>query len=222
MSPARRTARTAVLALIALAPLGGCIGLFNPADPDPPLSNNCAPDFATDPSSPTTLLKTLASAMALRARGRCGYIGAFADSVNDGVPYEATFPAGIVAERERLQLPVPAWRRTHELAYYDDFVEISSGAIQLKWSVYQESGSDSRDEATGDSTLHRRYLFTTSSGAQTLAAGVAHLRFRHLLSGRWVLTLWDDEIDPALPGTESEKLDLTISQRRLEAYDAVF
>jgi hypothetical protein len=208
--------------MLALAALTGCIGLFEPAKPDPPLSNNCASDFVADGSSPTTLLKTLTSAMKLRARGRCGYIAVFADSVTDRLPYEATFPGEIVAERERLHLPVPTWRRTHELAFYDDFVEITSGAIDLKWTVYQESGSDSRDEATGDSTLHRRYVVTTSGGAQTLAAGVAHLRFRHLLSGHWVLTLWDDEIDPLQPGTDSERLDLTISQRRLEAYDAVF
>lgn len=218
----RPLARMLAIAVLLFAALPGCIGLFNPAEPESPFANNCAPDFVTDYSSPTTLLKTLTTAMTLRARGRCGYIGVFADST-DPVPYAATFPEGIVIERERLELTVPQWRRHHELAFYDDFVEIATSPIQLKWSVYQESGSDTRDEATGDSILHRRYLVTTSGGAQTLAAGVAHLRFRHFVSSaRWVLIQWDDAIDPALPGSEADRIDLTISQRRLEAYDAVF
>lgn len=209
-------------AILALGLMSGCIGMFKPATPEPPLNNNCSPDLQTDASSPTGLLATMVAAMAIKSRGRCAYAAVIADSVNDGVPYHALFPEEIVVERTNLDLPIPSWNRIHELAFYDDFMELTNGGLKLQWSDWQEAGSDSWDPSTSDSTLHRRYVITPNSGAELLAAGVADLVFRQLPSGRWTLVTWVDHLDPARPGDTATRLDLTVSQRRLEAYDALF
>ena len=200
----------------------GCIGLFKPEDPAPPLNNNCSENLQSDLSHPTAILKTISSAMSLKAQGRCAYIAVFADSLRDGFPYRTVFPAELVDERERVRLPVPEWRRNHELAFYDDFVEISSASYTFQWLPWPEAGSDLGTPGGADSTLHRRYQVTPAGGVVILATGVADLVFKRLPSGDWVLVEWRDLPDPNRAGDLAERLNLTISQRRLEAYDAVF
>jgi hypothetical protein len=208
--------------LLAATLCAGCIGLFKPEDPEPPTSNNCSESLQSDLTSPTTILETISSAMSLKSPGRCAYIAVFADSLRDGYPYKSTFPPELVDERERVELPVPAWRRNHELAFYDDFMEISAGSYTFQWLPWPEAGSDLGNPANGDSTLHRRYQVTPAGGAVILATGVADLVFKRLPSGDWVLVEWRDLPDPNRSGDLAERLNLTISQRRLEAYDATF
>jgi hypothetical protein len=127
-----------------------------------------------------------------------------------------------VIERERLDLPVPAWNRQLEVAFYDDFMEISGSAYSFSWLPYPEAGSDLWNPVTSDSTLHRRYVATPSGSTELLATGVVSLVFRRLPAGTWVLVEWRDQPDLSRGGALAELLDLTISQRRLEAYDAAF
>lgn len=218
----RRFSRPVLALTILLGLCGGCIGLFEPDQPQAPLSNNCSPTLVGDYSSPTAILASISAAMKQKASGRCVYIQAFADSGRDGFPYKASFPAEIVQERERVNLPVPVWRRDQELIFYDDFMGLSDLSYTFEWLPYPEAGSDLGATADGDSTLHRRYLATPSGGAVALAAGTADLVFRRRNDGSWVLVGWRDQTDPSRPGDLAELLDQTISQRRLEAYDAAF
>jgi hypothetical protein len=217
-----RSSWTLALAIGASACLAvGCLGLFEPETPEPPPVQTCATDFTGDYSSPTAVLGTLSGAMQRKSRGRCAYLGGFADSAT----FRSTFPADLIAEREAIDLEVPAWRLSTEGVFYDDFMELTTAPYALVWSEYPEAGSDT---GTGsDSTLYRRYVVTPSNGIEILAAGTAVLTFRRQTDGTWALAHWADDIDlrredPDRGIDRTALLDMTMSQRRLEAYDANF
>lgn len=214
--------RLLVLGAALALPAGGCIGLFQPDEPEPPLVQNCDTSLQGDYASPTRVLHSLSQAMTKKVRGRCVYLAAFADSVTQGVAFHTTFPPEIVEERQVLG-GVPVWNRDVEGVFYDDFMDLSTATYALAWLAWPEAGDDV-GTAT-DSTLYRRYLVTPLNGVDVLAAGTVALRFHLLTNGNWVVTSWVDGPDESrlAPGVDEQTLlDWTLSQRRLEAYDANF
>jgi len=209
------------LAWLTLAAFsGGCDGLFRPATPEQP--TNSTP-ISTDYSEPDATLQTLA--LGLEAKGQNGgteaYLGAFADERGDGRPYHAFFDVADSALRVQSGGTVTPWTLAREQTFYAKFINNihPSDRLHMVWQL-DESNPDG-DPTTPDRTIHRKYTVFAIQADTTVApavvsAGFADLTFYLSPQQHWVITIWNDRIDPANGVNPTDPERLTIGRRRLE------
>jgi hypothetical protein len=199
---------------------GGCDGLFRPAIPEQPTSST---PISTDYSEPDATLQTLA--LGLEAKGQNGgteaYLGAFADERVDGRPYHAFFDAADSALRVQSGGTVTPWTLAREQTFYAKFINNihPSHPLHMVWQL-DESNPDG-DPTTPDRTIHRKYtvfaiLPDTTLAPAVVASGFADLTFYLSPQQHWVITIWNDRIDPVNGVNPDDPERLTIGRRRLE------
>jgi hypothetical protein len=200
---------------------GGCDGLFRPATPEQPSSSTPVP---TDYSEPDATLLTLAAG--LEAKGQNGgteaYLGAFADERVDGRVYHAFFYPADSARYAQSGGTVGTWTLAREQTFYQKFINNvhPSDHLRVEWRL-DDSNPDG-DPTTPDRTIHRHYtVLATSPDSSTttvVAVGFADLTFYLSPQQRWVITIWNDRIDPDIVvNPEDPDPDLiTLGRRRLE------
>jgi hypothetical protein len=211
----RRRSLPAVGLMIAVGlPLSGCIGLFEPAVPQPPETSGNV-NIVRDYRDPISTLGTMAAGIAAKGlgNGKAAYVGAFADSTVDGVPFYATFDPAVAARYPT----VPTWNLGLESNFYSDFVGLRSDGYTMRWTEASAPG-DEIDLLNGEAEIYRRYeVFTVAEDGSTLgriAVGIAHLFYKRFGS-RWAIVRWEDQVDPNVGVEPADPDELSLSARRL-------
>jgi len=218
-----RTRSASLAALLAAAllilPAMGCIGLFEPAVPEPPIGTGGGSELNVDYSTPDATLETIAGAFAFRTRSDAvaAYLGGFANPETDAIPLLVQFDVQVLAGR-----PEPTWTRSTEQTFYNSLFELDSHDYLFVWDTYDGRPDDTDDEQAGRASRYRSYrLFAISdAGSTRLAAGRADLDFRKLPNGNWVITRWGDIVDPEFGPNPDEAGDRSFSRLRLDSLGA--
>jgi hypothetical protein len=213
----RPASLAALLAASLLAlPALGCIGLFRPAVPEPPIGTEGGGNLTLDYSAPDATLETIAGVFAFRTRvdAVAAYMSGFANPETDGVPFLVEFDPNVLGGR-----PQPTWTRSSEQTFYNSLFDLDSHDYLFVWAKYDRAPDDIQDEAAGRASRYRSYrLFAISdAGSTRLAAGRADLDLRKLPNGHWVITRWGDLVDPEFGPNPDEAGDRSFSRLRLDS-----
>jgi hypothetical protein len=212
----RRHAGLTLVALIAALPALGCINLFRPAEPQPPVGTGGGDQLVVDYSNPASTLQTLANAFEFRTTTAAvnAYMGAFSNPTTDPVPFVVEFDAQVLAGRTP-----PVWDRDRERLFYQTLFELDSHSYVFRWGTYPDAPIDNIDEAGGQATLYRSYELDADAeeGAVRLAIGHADLDLRKLPNGSWVITRWGDLVDPQYGPDPSDVGNRSFSRLRLDS-----
>lgn len=222
-SPARRRLRR--LALLAVAwgmmtggVFSGCRGLFKPAIPEPPSGRPIVINYR----SPEATLATMELGIGAKAQGEAAWLGAFADSTSpdDSPAYHQIFdPADLLS----CQCENPGdWRVTQEQIFFFDFLDVRSGE---EYAAIFDSVDATPDQPPGDTEaiVHRHYrVFANApdgNSTRIIAIGYADLIFTKFSGDRWLITRWEDHVDPDVGVNPSapHEYELTLGRRRLDS-----
>lgn len=202
-----------ILALAWAVTAVGCVNLFRPADPEPPLAPP-GEQLLVDYSTAAATLATMASAFTFRTRADAvdAYMGAFADPAA-GLPFQITFDPEVLGTR-----PDPVWTRERERAFYNGLFDIDGNDYILAFRPYVGAPDDIPDDGTGRETLYRAYELDAVSDVITsrIAIGRADIELRRTSNGDWLITRWSDIVDPAYP-EPAEPGNHSFSWLRLES-----
>jgi hypothetical protein len=198
----RRLPRLLLLGLTWLAATGhiGMCDLFRPATPERGGTGTLIHTNYTDPDS---TLGTMARGMAAKGDGRDAYMGGIADTVRDARSFTATFDPAVLARYNSQPGAVPGydpWTTDLERTVFLNFIQYKTTEYAMAWGPDNSNPIDDRQQDSA--VLHRSYQITTQLSSSTLiiAVGYADLTFARTPSGRWVITRWDDRVDPAYGG----------------------
>jgi len=215
------------LALLALAwctltghVLSGCRGLFTPEASEPPRGRAVVLDYR----SPEATLRTMALGMQAKGQGASAWLGAFADSSRpeDGPGYHQFFDS---ADLQYFQgtcgCEAPTdWRTSQEQEFYLEFLSVRPSDDYAAIFDSVETDPDPTPSDT-EALLHRQYRVLATSldgnGTQIIAVGFADLTFTKVAADRWLITRWQDRVDPAVGVNPSDPEQLTLGRRRLES-----
>lgn len=219
----RRGRRLALLGigwcLLTSHAFSGCHGLFTPAVPEPPSGQTIVLNYR----SPEATLSTMEAGIIAKGRGSSAWVGAFADSTqpSEGPAYHQFFDSGDVGVFEAAcgcEAP-PDWRASQEQDFFLALTEVRPSddyVLVLTPRVSQP------DPPPGDTeiVLHRKYqLLATAPDANStliIATGLADLTFTKKGSD-WLITLWNDHVDPEVGVNPSDPYQVTLGRRRLES-----
>ncbi len=201
---ARRAGAVLVTGLLALV-LGGC-GLFQLTAPVPPQGGGTV--VIGDYSTPEKCIYYMALGLTRKDDvGRDLYVGALADS------FYATFDPVVLNAVQGVKPDV--WDYELESRFYSTLIALYTETYEFTWGPDEQNPHDDYD-TKGDSwkILHRHYRLRTCGERDTLikAIGYADLTFRYV-APRWVLTRWQDRLDPAIG---YDPLERTMGGIRLE------
>ncbi|MBI3539674.1 MAG: hypothetical protein HY076_05325 [Candidatus Eisenbacteria bacterium] len=221
--PGRTIARLMLLAFCWAAMTGlstrGCTGLFTPAKPETGGAPVVIPNYRT----PEATLSTLTKALNAKANGSAAWLGAFSDSTGPGVPaYHQFFDlTDLTVFQSSCQCLAPTdWGVTQEQAFYLQFLNVRPSDT---YSMSFEVVDSNPDQPPGDTqaVLHRHYhVYATSpdqSSTQIIAIGYCDLILTAVSSDRWLVTRWDDHLDPAVGSNPVDPYQLSLGRRRLES-----
>ena len=209
------------LALLALAwctltggVFSGCRGLFTPATPEPPKGAPIVLNYR----SPEATLLTMTGGMQAKADGAAAWLGAFADSSRpeDGPGYHQFFDqADVVACA--CEEPTD-WRRKEEEQFYLYFLDTvhPSDDFVVSFEPFESDPTPSETVVI----LNRRYRVVAKGLDETatvIAIGVARLTFEKIAADRWLITRWNDRIDPDVGIQPGDSELQTLGRRRLES-----
>jgi hypothetical protein len=204
-SPARpRIATARAAALVCLAGLAfacaGCVNPFLPAKAEPPPADGTNVNIDLNYSDPDAVTTTFAAGVGAKGRGngRAAYLGAFADSLSDKVPYYGVYDALVIQDRTGAGKDIPVWNRDLEAAFYPYLSSLNSGEYVFKWSNYS-SPSDEIDDVAGTATIYRAYeLFAASQDGlvSPVSFGRVDLFLRKTTPTRWAIVRWTDIVNP--------------------------
>ena len=225
MPRSRRIAALVMLACLAGGGglLGACTNPFAPRNPEPPSQGS----LRTNYTEPDSTLGTMALAIEAKAGGNAlsAYLGALADSIPDGQDFFAYFDGAAAARWQNVtgrQLP-DVWGVDLEERFFNHLPSLSAQrAYDFAWLEDVEHPND-EDLASGQKLLHRQYLLLAvpeGLGApDTLAIGFADLTFiKSRTADKWVISRWQDRVDPAAGANPANTSHLSFSARRLEVY----
>jgi hypothetical protein len=210
--------RLALLALTWCTLTGGvfsgCHGLFTPAIPEPPKGAPIVLNYR----SPELTLRTMTEGMQAKADGASAWLGAFADSSRpeDGPGYHQFFD---VADVVACACDEPAdWRRKQEEEFYLYFLDTvhPSDDFIVTFEPYESDPTPSETVVV----LNRRYRIEAKGVDETvtvIAIGIAHLTFEKIAADRWLITRWNDQIDPDVGIQPGDSELQTLGRRRLES-----
>ena len=196
----RRVRGFALLALAWLAASGhvGMCDLFRPATPE---RGGGGTVILTNYSDADSTLATMARGMSAKGDGRDAYMGGIADTLRDGRSFTATFDPAVLARYNSQPGAVQGydpWTADLERTVFVNFVQYRVTAYVMTWGPDTFNPVD--DRQPDSAVLHRHYQITSDNGTLIIAVGYADLTFAHTPSGRWVLTRWNDRVDPAFGG----------------------
>jgi hypothetical protein len=201
------TRAVSTLALAAWLAAAGC-DYFRPADPEPPGGAAIPADY----SDPDATLRTMALAIGDKARtnGASAYAGAFADGFQ-----HQFWPDDVQSWESSSGRPAPVWNLQLERNFYTLFVGLRGDNYLLEW-LPDETRPDPPEDLA-QATIHRHYLITTETEDNVptgfLAIGYADLTFVKSAQGEWLITRWEDRLDPGADPNEPEQV--TLGLRRL-------
>ncbi len=220
----RRLARLVLLGIGWCALTGGvfsgCRGLFTPATPEPPSGQSIVLNYR----SPEATLNTMELGIAAKGQGSTAWLGAFADSARpeDGPGYHHFFDSGDVGVFEAAcgcQAPAD-WRTSQEQNFYLALLDVRPGDDYVAFFELVEANPDPPPTDT-QAILHRRYRVLANapdaSSALVIAIGFADLTFTKISADRWLITKWEDHVDPEVGVNPSDPYQLTLGRRRLES-----
>jgi hypothetical protein len=198
----------------------GCRGLFTPAIPEPPTGNPIVVDYR----SPEATLRTMKLGIAAKGQGASAWLGAFPDSLRpeDGPGYHQIFdPADKSLFEAACGCLAPGdWRTSQEQDFYLSFLEVRLSDAYVAVFDSIDALPDGTPTAS-TALLHRRYAVYANApdGNTTLiiAIGYADLTFTKLTGDRWLITRWEDHVDPAVGVNPSDPYQLSLGRRRLES-----
>lgn len=218
----RRLSRLALLAIAWSAMSGhafsGCKSLFSPAVPEPPSGRPIVLDYR----SPQNTLRTMEAGIAAKAQGSSAWLGAFPDSLRpeDGPGYHQIFDPADVAYFEGVcQCETPNdWRFSQEQNFYLSLLDVRPNEeYQAEFRAVEAFP----DQEAGDTqaVLYRQYIFQAVSADGNLrtvfAVGYASLTFTKVAADKWLITRWEDHVDPAVGVNPLDGYQLTLGRRRL-------
>jgi len=226
LSPTGTGRRLRHLALLAVswcfmtgAFYSGCKGLFTPAIPEPPSGSPIVPDYR----SPEATLNTMKLGIAAKGLGASAWLGAFPDSTRpeEGPAYHQIFdPFDLASFEAACQCDGPSdWRAGQEQNFYLAFIAVRPSD---EYAASFEVVEDHPDvDPVGDTANRYRYykvLATAPDGNSRLviAIGFADLTFTKE-GDRWLITRWEDHVDPAIGVNPIDPYQLTLGRRRLES-----
>lgn len=211
------------LALLALAwctltggVFSGCRGLFTPAIPEPPRGEPIVPDYR----DPEATLRTMVKGLQAKGDGYSAWLGAFADTARDGVDYHQFFDSGDLQYYQgTCGCVAPTdWRAAQEQEFFLDFLQVYPSDERL--AIFDPVEEDPDPPAQGDTQLlHRRYRVLATAldeNTKEIAVGFADLTFTKV-GDRWLITKWEDRVDPDVGVQPLDPDRLTLGRRRLES-----
>ena len=201
--------------------LAGCVGFFRPAQPEPPTNTGFIPSYA----DPNQTLDALSGGIADKARsnGLSVYLGGLADPQRDAHEFQATIDPAVVQLWEQSSgRTAPTWTLALEQNFYGYLVGLrSNDDYVMQWEEDPTQGDDVLNLAAGEATLHRKYTLLAispdGSTARTIAIGYATLNFIKGGAGHWVITQWQDRVDPKVGANPSNPDSLSMGRRRLDS-----
>jgi hypothetical protein len=198
----------------------GCKGLFTPAVPEPPSGDPIIVNYR----SPEATLNTMELGIALKGQGAAAWLGAFADSTRpeDGAGYHQFFdPADKAFFEGACQCEAPSdWGYSQEQNFYLSLLDVRPGDEYVALIDSVEDLPDPEPTDT-EAVLHRHYrLLAIAPAAEDtliIAIGYADLTLTKFTADRWLITRWDDRVDPAVGVNPTDPYLLTLGRRRLES-----
>jgi hypothetical protein len=221
-----RVAWIGLAVVSAMLLVTSCRNLLGPNKAEPPSTDEGSYTVTVDFASPEGVLATVADA--IRARGRPGngaaaYISSFANP-DDGIPFTVTFDPDVVVNRQNAgkRWPDP-WLRTHESQFYTHLVSLKANdEYSMLWTNYAGAPADEVDESDNVVTLHRQYrvqgLEADDVTEDPIAFGRATLVLQQASPNRWLITSWQDTIDPTAGPDPSEAGDRSFSRLRIDTF----
>jgi len=205
--------------ILGSALLTGCLELFKPAQPTPPVVSGGSMLVTRDYSDPDRTLHTMALAMANKNQGNGAdaWVGAFADPATDaGATVEFVFDAAVL---QAAGLQDPDWNLVSESRFYSFMCVYRTQPYYLEWTSWDPGGDDDTNVADGTAYRPRKYrLYTVDENGNTsglVAIGVARLYFERTTTSRWAVIRWIDTIAPdADPNNVDQEC---FSKRRLSS-----
>jgi hypothetical protein len=203
----------AALALGLLAVLVAGCDLFKPASPEVGgMVATLLPSYA----SPESCLRYMRIGIERKDNvGQAAYLGALADS------FHATFDPAVLSTYSGVRPEVWEWR--HEAQFYSVFIRSFADPYLMDWAEDENYPIANEVNDGKTAVLHRRYKVwaqrQATGEALLIAVGYAKLNFVKISASRWALTLWEDQVDPAVgaepaPNAADQR---TFGYRRLDA-----
>jgi hypothetical protein len=198
----------------------GCRGLFTPAIPKPPTG----PPIVVNYRTPEATLGTMRQGIAAKGQGASAWLGAFPDSLRpeDGPGYHQFFDSADKSFFEgacQCQAP-PDWRTSQEQDFYLSLIDVRPGD-EYRIDFVPDPTSPDPDPGDTQVLLHRHYVLLANSpdgnSSLIIAIGFADLTFSKVVGDRWLITKWDDHVDPAVGVNPSDPYQLSLGRRRLES-----
>jgi len=197
----------------------GCRDLFTPAVPEPPTGQSIVLNYR----SPEATLNTMEAGIVAKGRGSQAWLGGFADSTqpSETPAYHQFFDSGDVGLFEAAcgcEAP-PDWRASQEQNFFQAFIEVRPSDDYVLVLEPRAEQPDPQPGAT-QIVLYRQYqvLATAPDGNSTLiiATGLADLTFT-LRGSDWLITRWDDHVNPDVGVNPSDPYQVSLGRRRLES-----
>lgn len=207
-----RRAGTGLLAGLAALLLAGC-GLFELTSPEVGDGGSTLLASYADPES---CLKYMAIGIERKDNvGLTAYIGALADSTNDGVGFHAFFDAAVWNAYTGVR--PDDWDLDHEeTQFYPAFISLRSDTLDMSWLPDEDHPLD---EIVDDNhvILHRKYqvMAISSTTSLLIAVGYADLHFTRVSASRWALARWQDRVDPDIGVNPENEMWRTFGYWRL-------
>lgn len=208
-----------LLALLATAALAGC-GLFTPAEPERAIAfEGLEPTYAL----PESTLLTIARCIEGKGAGNTAlnvdaYADAFAQAARgDGAEYDADFDPLDVALSSNFPPIADQWSLARERIFFSHLAAVDPAEYRMRWFPEPQRPDDPQ---ANPHTLHRRYelhAYPPSSDSVLIAVGYCDLEFRQGSAGRWVISKWNDRVDPAVGSPPQNTNNRSIGYRRLES-----
>jgi len=209
------------IGLLLLGSVTGCY-LFQPRNPQPPTQGGVPVDYSSTEASLTTMK------LAIEAKGASNsltaYHDAFADSVvsGDRQSFLAFFDPTVVAvwQSATSGTPPSIWTLKQEGQVLSYVTGLSGNDYVFSWLTDVDHPHDETPDPNTQ-VLHRQYVLEAQAPVQggvkvdTLAIGYADLTFILGANAKWVISRWQDRVDPAVGPNPPQGDKLSFTRMRL-------
>jgi hypothetical protein len=217
----RRLGTLGLLLLAWLASIGsiGMCDLFRPATPE---SGGTGTVILTNYNDPDSTLVTMARGLAAKNNGTNAYMGGIADTIRDLHTFRTVFDQAVLSRYNSIPgaLEIPDPWGDQERTFFFNFIQYKTNAVyNMTWTTDNFNPDPPTDPNAPLALIHRHYQVTAKQSDGSLAiiaVGYAELLFIHTTTGRWVIAVWSDHVDPAFGGANPPNPDqVCLGWRRL-------